>query len=208
MLSNKRIAIVVVLFALTFFAMQFFDDVKSTPILRPLNTFPEKIDGWKLVQKRVLSQSVSDMLGVDDYIDYTYVNSQGARIDLYVSYFSALGIGGGYHSPQNCLPGGGWNILSVEKVPIDYNGSRDADINQMIIQNAGKQQMVYYWFQNRGRIIASEYWDKIYTVLDSISMRRRDGSFVRVMSYGNDDQLAKDFSQKIARALKDYLPGR
>ena len=65
MLSTKRIFIIVAIFAMTFLAMQFFEDVKFTPILQPLSRFPENIDDWKLVQKRVLTESVSDMLGVD-----------------------------------------------------------------------------------------------------------------------------------------------
>ena len=205
MISNKRIATILVLFAMTFFAMQHFDDVKSTPILKPLVTFPEAIDGWKLVQKRTLDRSVSDMLGVDDYIDSTYVSSQNDRIDLYVSYFSAVGISGAYHSPQNCLPGGGWVILSVEKIPIDAN--RTGTINKMIVINGANRKLVYYWYQNRGRIIASEYWDKIYTVIDSIFLRRRDGSFIRVMTDESQEQSARVFSRAVALALRDYLPG-
>jgi EpsI family protein len=208
MLSNLRIATVVVLFALTFFALQYFSEVQSTPILQPLNAFPETIDDWKVVNRNVLSGSVTDMLGVDDYIDYTYENGQGQRISLYVSYFSALGISGEYHSPQNCLPGGGWNILAVDRVPIRYTNEEKAMVNRMTVKNWGHQQLVYYWFQNRGRIIASEYWDKIYTVLDSLSMRRRDGSFIRIMSMGADDQAVRAFSQQIANELDAFLPGR
>ena len=208
MISNKRIATVMVLFALAYFTMQHFDDIKSTPILQPLEKIPEKIDGWRVVQKRHLLDAVVDKLGVDDYIDYTYENNQGKRIDLYVSYFSAVGIRGTYHSPQNCLPGQGWNILSVEEVPIKYNGSQNVAINKMTVTKGNRKQLVYYWFQNRGRIIASEYWDKIYTVLDSIMLRRRDGSFIRVMSNDNDPQASKAFSQKIALLLKNYLPGK
>lgn len=208
MISNKKIAIILALFALTYFGMQHFIEVKPTPILQPLEKFPKKIDNWKVTQKQALSAAVSKILGVDDYIDYTYTNSQGEQIGLYASYFGDVGVTGAYHSPQHCLPGAGWNILSVERVPILYNGNHDVKINRMTVVNSGRKLIVYYWYQERGRIVASEYWDKIYTVLDSLFMHRRDGSFIRVISDNNDDQAAKAFSQKVATLLNDYLPGR
>jgi EpsI family protein len=208
MISNLRIATVISLLALTFFAMQFFDEVNSTPILKPLNTFPNTIGKWTLAHKRTLDKPVVEMLGVDDYIDYTYVNPQGERMDLYVSYFSAVGISGSYHSPQNCLPGGGWQISSVDKAPIVYGDQGKKNINKLLITHGNKRQLVYYWFQNRGRIIASEYWDKIYTVLDSITMRRRDGSFIRVISNSGDEESVQNFSLKVALTLNEFLPGR
>ena len=28
--------------------------------------------------------------------------------------------------------------------------------------------MVLYWYQSQGRVVASEYWSKIYMVLDAV----------------------------------------
>ncbi len=208
MISNKRIITIIVLFALTFAGLQFFDDIQSTPILKPLNQFPAVIGDWHLVNKRQLSRPVVELLGVDDYIDYTYEKTDGTRADLYVSYFGAIGVTGEYHSPKNCLPGGGWDIIESKPYRIALTKNTNHVINRLSMQKGSAEQIVLYWFQNRGRIIRSEYWDKIYTVLDSILKRRKDGSFIRIMAKNPDEEEMLDFTQLVFKELNQYIPGK
>ena len=68
-----------------------------------------------------------------------------------------------------------------------------------------------YWYQGRGRFEASEYQDKINTVLDSIFRRRSDGAMIRVMtSVGGDEQKATekavDLAAQTADAVSDFVP--
>jgi EpsI family protein len=155
------------------------------------------------------------MLGVDDYIQYNYIRSDGRRINLYVGYYDVVGMGKGYHSPKNCIPGGGWGIDRIVGRKLDSSGY-DSDvktISEMIIRRGNEYQVVFYWYQNRGRIIASEYWEKIYQVLDALLLGRRDGTFVRVMASvpGDDIEITQadlqEFSAKVMVQLKEYLPG-
>jgi EpsI family protein len=150
------------------------------------------------------------MLGVADYISYDYAEGNGGWLNLYISYFTAVGVTGGYHSPQNCLPGGGWNIASVEDVALAMGGQ----IKKVLVQKGGEQQVVLYWFQNRGRIIASEYWEKIYLVLDAVFKQRRDGSFIRIIGQlpkgGDKDKFTQemvDFANKTVELAAQYIPG-
>ena len=156
------------------------------------------------------------MLGVKDYIQYNYANQQGDQLNLYIGYYDAVGVTGTYHSPKNCLPGGGWGIAEVKKVPLQLGGTnrgKPVTIAEMLIQNGSEYQVVLYWYQNRGRIIYSEYWEKIYLVLDALFKGRRDGSFVRIMMHvqnGNiqgTEEKAKQFAERVLVLLQDYLPG-
>lgn len=52
--------------------------------------------------------------------------------------------------------------------------------NKYLIQNGDHKELLVYWYQDRGRAVASEYWGKVYTVLDSVRMRRSDGAMVRI----------------------------
>ena len=52
----------------------------------------------------------------------------------------------------------------------------------MLIQKGLDRQVVLYWYQSHGRVTASEYWGKIYTVLDAIRLNRTDAAMVRVIS--------------------------
>jgi len=215
-LSNIRIAIVLVFFAVAFLAIQMSQAVRETPIKQPLSGFPSEIGEWKFARKSFFSAPVIDMLGVNDYISYDYAAGSGRELNLYISYFTAVGVTGAYHSPQNCLPGGGWNIVAVEdiplaKVPAPHTG---AAIKKVVVQKGSEQQVVLYWFQNRGRIIASEYWEKIYLVVDAIFKQRRDGSFIRIIGQvpkgGDKDKFAQemnDFAGSVVGIASDFIPG-
>src|SRR5262249_61293941 len=96
-------------------------------------------------------------------------------------------------SAMNCLPGSGWTPISSGRmiVPIDQArlpaaADRDAaasgvEINRYLIQKNGETMLVLYWYQSHGRIVASEYWSKIYMVLDAIRLNRTDAALVRVV---------------------------
>jgi EpsI family protein len=215
-LSNLRIAVVIVLFALTFLGMQTSQSVRETPIKQPLSRFPSQIGDWKFARKSFFEAPVIQMLGVNDYISYDYAGGRGRVLNLYISYFTAVGVTGAYHSPQNCLPGGGWNIVSVEDIPLAevpaaYRGGK---IKKVVVQRGSEQQVVLYWFQNRGRIIASEYWEKIYLVMDAIFKKRRDGSFIRIMGQvpekEDKDKFVQemiDFAGRVVGIASDFIPG-
>jgi EpsI family protein len=103
----------------------------------------------------------------------------------------------------------------VEEVALDVGvgGGEVAKVSQMLIRNGSEYQIVLYWYQNRGRIIASEYWEKVYLVIDAIAKGRRDGAFVRIMTEaeGSEIEAAKSRSRKFAEhammILTEYLPG-
>lgn len=97
-----------------------------------------------------MAANVEDMLGVDDYINYNYVSPEGNEINLYISYFGAVGVSGGYHSPLNCMPGGGIKILKDETVQI--KGIKDK-IRKLTMEYNHTQGYTYYWYCNRGRVI-------------------------------------------------------
>ncbi|MEJ5359011.1 MAG: exosortase C-terminal domain/associated protein EpsI [Desulfobacterales bacterium] len=215
-ISTRRIVVVLALFALTFAGLQFSQTVRETPLKKPLSGFPLEIGDWKFVGKNFFSAPVIEMLGVADYISYDYADRHGGLVNLYISYFTAVGVTGGYHSPQNCLPGGGWNIASVEDVqpsgvPEPFRGSA---IKRVVVQKGGEQQLVLYWFQNRGRVIASEYWEKIYLVTDAVLKQRRDGSFIRIIGQppkgADPEKFAQemvDFAARVMGLAADFIPG-
>ena len=68
-----------------------------------------------------------------------------------------------------------------EEVQLDkgIEGKDEATVSEMLIRNGDEYQVVLYWFQNRGRIIASEYWEKIYLVLDALIKRTKRRQFYK-----------------------------
>ena len=45
-----------------------------------------------------------------------------------------------------------------------------------------QRKLVYYWFEQRGRRMTSDYAAKAVTVLDAIMLGRTDGGLVRVIT--------------------------
>lgn len=216
MTSTVRVIITLVLFGIAFVGMRSMETIKPVPIKKPLAYFPDRIGEWKRINQQALAGDVVNMLGVDDYIEYDYQAPDGTAVNLYVSYFSAVGLTGSYHSPRNCLPGGGWQVAEVATISLADIRSTAASpivVNSLVVQKGSDKQKFIYWFQNRGRIIASEYWEKIYSVLDAVFMRRRDGSFIRVTVTSNSQNeremnaRAEAFVQQVIFTLEEFLPG-
>ncbi len=87
-------------------------------------------------------------------------------------------------------------------------GGAPFEANRYIIQNGDARQLLIYWYQGRGRMVASEYWGKIYTVMDSVSRRRSDGAMVRVIVpfVGSEDE-ALQRGTELAALAAPQLPG-
>ncbi len=210
-----RCVVVLFLFGVTWLFLNSTSEVHSVSIKKPLSEFPQIIGSYRLSDSFQSSAGVVELLGVDDYIQYNYVSDNGDQINLYVGYYRAVGVKGGYHSPKNCIPGGGWGIDDVKNVTLNQGieGKGQSTVANMTIRNGEEYQVVLYWFQNRGRIIASEYWEKVYLVFDAIFKGRRDGTFVRIISHVQDGDKGKtaanvkDFAEKVMPELEHYLPG-
>jgi EpsI family protein len=154
----------------------------ETPVDRaPLASLPHELGTWQGRDAKPLANDVVALLGVDDYIHRTYVGADGAAINLYAGYYHSQRQGDTIHSPQNCLPGAGWRPVSSSTITVMTDG-RSAPVNQYVIQKGLDQQVVLYWYQGRGRVVANEYRNKLLLMWDAATLHRTNGGLVRVMS--------------------------
>ncbi|MDY7036197.1 MAG: EpsI family protein, partial [Thermodesulfobacteriota bacterium] len=108
----------------------------------------------------------------------------------------------------------GWNIIStsLEESILPETNQGKIKMIKLILQKGSQRQVVLYWFQSRGRFIASEYMQKIYLVIDSITRQRTDGSFVRLIAPiigGSEEQTLKymqNFVKTLIPILQEYIP--
>jgi len=134
-----------------------------------------------------LTPSVLAVLGVDDYLVRSYTKAGALPVGLYIGYHTSQRQGDAIHSPLNCLPGAGWTPLEqghmVVQVPASLQNPTPVpiEINRVVIGKGLDRQLVLYWYQSHRRVVASEYWGKIYTVLDSVRYNRTDAALVRVI---------------------------
>jgi EpsI family protein len=180
---------------------------------RELKDFPTQLGAWRQTgADQRFDQETENVLRADDYVMRNYALPEGRMASFYVGYYATQRNGATYHSPLNCLPGTGWTMTDPERIKIKpAGGAADFEANRYIIQKGSERQLLIYWYQGRGRAVASEYWGKIYTVIDSMKRRRSDGAMVRVMTpVGNSEQealaAATDLAAQAAPALPAYVP--
>lgn len=213
-LSIPRTLAIAGIMVLTLMLMQYLTHAEAIQPNKPFSTFPKTIGQWSGVEKH-FDTKIYEVLGVDDSFLGEYRTPDGRFAQLYIGFYQSQREGDLIHSPKNCMPGGGWNIVDVETTPLTVPsvGPDPVHLIKLRLKNGPNQQLVLYWYHSRGRVIASEYWQKIYLVIDSITRHRTDGSFVRLIApipdgKGEPDALAdlKGFALEIFPILMEYIP--
>ena len=188
--------------------------VEISPPRQDFSHFPMKLEGWQGKSDR-MEQIYIDALKFDDYILADFANLDWQLVNFYVAYYVSQQKGESAHSPRTCIPGGGWRISSLTQRPVEgvqVNGV-PLLVNRAVIQKGEHKQLVYYWFQQRGRNLTNEYLVKWYIFWDALTRNRTDGALVRltaIVNPGEDmanvDKRLTDFAKLVSAPLKSYLP--
>ena len=184
------------------------------PERRVFAEFPLTIGDWKGTTG-TLEENILDALKTEDYIISDYVNENGKLVNFYVAYYADQGAGSAAHSPRSCIPGGGWLIkeLTVKTLDgVEFEG-KPLKVNRLLIKKGDYTQVVYYWFQQRGRDITNEWLVKWFLFWDAMTRNRTDGALVRLTAFVNpgEDEAAADarlveFAKVVNPYLSDYIP--
>lgn len=177
----------------------------------PLSDMSYRIGDWSGVETP-MEQSIVQAVGVTDYTSRRYVDSSAPYVDLYIGYYASQRTGDTIHSPKNCLPGSGWDPIHSGYTTVPLAGGRSVKVNEYVIAQGLDKQLVFYWYQGRGRVIASEYWGKFYMIDDAITRNRTDGALVRLITPIVEDGEAaaharlEEFAQAIFPSLNKFIP--
>lgn len=179
--------------------------------------FPLEFDGWQ-GKAGYLESDILDVLKLTDYLMSNYRNTaDGSVINFYSAYYASQKKGESAHSPRSCIPGGGWRITSLQNHTINNTVIDGVPfvVNRLVIEKGETKQLVYYWFQQRGRIVTNEYLMKWWLFWDSMNLHRTDGALMRlttVLQPGQElsiaDKRLEDFSRQIAPLIPQYVPGK
>ncbi len=180
--------------------------------------FPTQVGRWSGQQLPPIEDKILAILGVDDYLNRVYYGPDRSAAGLYIGYYKSQRQGDSIHSPQNCLPGAGWEPLAKSTMTIATTMAGAAaavSVNRYIIQKGIDRQLVLYWYQSHGRVVASEYWSKFFLVRDAVRLNRTDAALVRVIvpiapndpaGEGRAEGQAVDFVKAMFPVLPQYLP--
>ncbi len=173
-----QFALVTAILAGTLAVSHFTNRRIDESLAEPLNTIPRAIAGWTKVADQELDPRALSKLLPTSYLSSTYQRGD-RQLGVFVAFYAQQRAGESMHSPKNCLPGSGWEIMKQDSAVVPVEG-HSFKINKYYIQNGTNRMIVYYWYQSRGRIIASEYLGKILLVRDSLLDGRTAASIVRV----------------------------
>lgn len=210
-MNPKHTAIIVLLLLSTAGLATLFSHSERIKPNRPFSQFPNEIGDWSGVTSQ-MDEKVYNILGVEDYIIANFSKGPGQTVNFYVGFYQSQSKGDLIHSPKNCMPGSGWNIVQSSAIPIRLPKSgKTIKIARLLLNKDGQKQIVYYWFHSRGRIISSEYMQKIWLVLDSITKNRTDGSFVRLIApviknEADTEVLLTQFADEVYPVLNQFIP--
>lgn len=174
-----------------------------------LSALPWRIGEWTGAEAEPLPDDVVLQLGVDEYVNRRYANG-AVPISLYIGYYASQRQGDTIHSPQNCLPGAGWHPVEAGRETLDVGG-RQVDVNRYVISKGLNSQVVLYWYQGRGRVVANEYANKALLMLDAARLGRTNGGLVRLITpvASTPDEAARQlraFASALLAVLPEYLP--
>jgi exosortase D (VPLPA-CTERM-specific) len=187
---------------------------ETIPRRKSFVEYPVTLGPW-IGRRETLETVYLDQLMLDDYLLANYMRAQEPPINYYIAWYNSQRAGRSAHSPRSCLPGGGWEIQSVTQrvLPDIRIGRETLRVNRVLMQLGAQQELVYYWFQQRGRVITNEYMVKWYLFWDALTRNRTDGALVRLVvtlppngAAGAADQQLTQFAAAAAPTLAAYVP--
>jgi len=187
---------------------------EQIPPSPPLSQLTHSLGPWQFQRDGVIEKEVLDILQADDVLDRSYVTADGKYADLYIAAFRSQRNGKTPHSPKNCLPGSGWTPLVEDETSIDVGEGAPIVVNRYIVTHGEDRDLVLYWYQSRGRVVASEYKAKFWVVADAMRYNRTDTAIVRVIVPIDKDTRDSDAAQRTAvdvvktfyAAIRQILP--
>lgn len=187
-------------------------DTLIAPERQRFASIPARFSDWNTTV-RPMSAEVAAVLRADDSIVVDMISPEKESFNLYIAYLEARRDNRSWHSPRQCIPGGGWKITQHDILDHETPAGQTINYNRLVIENGGARQLVYYWYDQRGRKIANEFVMKFWLIHDAITRQRGDGAMIRVMtpaptseSIGEADARLVEYLNKVAAIAPDYIP--
>ncbi|WP_171236710.1 VPLPA-CTERM-specific exosortase XrtD [Ruegeria sp. HKCCA6837] len=178
------------------------------PIERdPFVLYPRQLGDWSGATTS-LDSKVERTLGASDYLNASYIDTgSGDYVNMFVAFYDKQTDGDGIHSPEVCLPVGGWEIFSLEPYRINPGNTPYGSfiVNRAVIQKELSKQLVYYWFEQRGKRMVNDFRAKLSVIQDGFTMGRTDGALVRFVTPIRPGETEADADARLQRFMEPSL---
>jgi EpsI family protein len=173
---------------------------RAVPLAAPLTTVLPSLPGYAVRDQHVTEEE-RRVAGMTDYVARLYARDTTVAFTTLVSYYDRQAQGKTIHSPRNCLPGAGWEVLRSGTRSVTAEGVPHV-VNHYTLKNGPATAIVYYWYQGRGRVVASEYAVKWNLLRDAAVLGHTEEALVRVVVFVNPPAGPAD-SASVERAFAD-----
>ncbi len=177
------------------------DHQQHTPLVRTLDSIPMTLGGREGQTASVRPEEV-EAAGVSSYLRRIFPGATG-QFEIYVGYYEHQTQGRSIHSPKNCLPGSGWEALQQRTTEVP-GATAPWTVNRYLLQNKDQRALVFYWYQGRGRVAASEYRVKWELLRDAATRGRSEEALVRIVVFLDpltNEEAAEDLARRVAADL-------
>ncbi len=210
LVASIRYAVTGIFLAAAFFLLHAVSHGEPVHDHKPLSQLPRSVGLWT-AEEHPIADEILLATGVADYTNRLYQTAGATPVQLYVGYYATQKTGDTIHSPKNCLPGSGWEPVRSGIVQIVSPGRAGVAVNEYVVQQGQRRQLVFYWYQGRGRVIANEYAGKFWMVADAITRNRTDAALVRLVTPINGDETQArsrltEFAEGIFPQLEQEFP--
>jgi EpsI family protein len=192
---------------------------RRVPLDEPLSTILPSVEGFS-ARDQTVSDEERAVAGMTEFVARTYSRNDTIAFSTLVSYYDRQTQGRSIHSPRNCLPGAGWEVLALGQKELNVDGQKYV-VNQYTLKNGLQSAVVYYWYQGRGRVVASEYAVKWNLLRDAALTGHTEEALVRVVvpvrstastaasetAKTAADSLGYAVATRLLRDVKRSLPG-
>jgi EpsI family protein len=185
---------------------------ESVPLAGPLDQILAHVDGYRIEEQKV-SDEERKVAGMSDYVARIYYRDTTLAFTTYVGYYDRQTQGKSIHSPKNCLPGAGWEVLSASTTSVQ-SSSGPRVVNRYLLKNGVAEAVVYYWYQGRGRVVANEYTVKLNLLRDAALKGHTEEALVRLVvpvertdsAQTRADALAMHLAPRLIDEVEQALP--
>ena len=191
----------------------------AVPLAAPLANVLRDVPGYRTQEQRI-PEDERRIAGMSDYVARIYWRDSVPAFTTFVSYYERQTQGKTIHSPRNCLPGAGWEVVSAATQEVTFDG-RPVTLNRSLLKNGAATAVVFYWYQGRGRLVANEYAVKWNLLRDAALEGHTEEALVRVVvplqpvaepakaqqAVSDAQALGADVASRLAREVARVLPG-
>lgn len=176
----------------------------------PLAALPDRIAGYR-GEEIPLEETVERVLLADANLQRVYVDPSGDVVWLYVGYYGTDRGGRPEHTPDECYPSGGWNVLAERRVDVDAPSGLRA--NEMVVEQLGQRRLVHFWYQtHRDLGLLGAFDHGLDRLLGRLFDGRGDGGLVRLSTpiEADDEAAARArlvaFGRELGPRLAEHWP--